>query len=146
MSVRVAINGFGRIGRAVFRIIAERPDAGIEVVIDLRVAGERDWDEASVAETLGLAYHNVPIPGQEPFDVATFDEIETLLLEHPSSKILVHCSSGNRAAAWITTHLVRQHGLSSADAVAIGRRAGMTKPAIVTKTKTFLELSSAERS
>jgi len=32
MSVRVAINGFGRIGRAVFRIIAERPEAGIEVV------------------------------------------------------------------------------------------------------------------
>ena len=32
MSVRVAINGFGRIGRAVFRIIAERPDSGIEVV------------------------------------------------------------------------------------------------------------------
>ena len=32
MSVRVAINGFGRIGRAVFRIIAERPDASIEVV------------------------------------------------------------------------------------------------------------------
>jgi glyceraldehyde 3-phosphate dehydrogenase len=32
MSVRVAINGFGRIGRAVFRIIAERPDAGISVV------------------------------------------------------------------------------------------------------------------
>ncbi len=32
MTVRVAINGFGRIGRAVFRIIAERPDSGIEVV------------------------------------------------------------------------------------------------------------------
>ena len=32
MSIRVAINGFGRIGRAVFRIIAERPDSGIEVV------------------------------------------------------------------------------------------------------------------
>jgi glyceraldehyde 3-phosphate dehydrogenase (phosphorylating) len=29
---RVAINGFGRIGRAVFRIIAGRPDSGIEVV------------------------------------------------------------------------------------------------------------------
>ena len=29
---RVAINGFGRIGRAVFRIIAEREDSGIEVV------------------------------------------------------------------------------------------------------------------
>jgi len=32
MSVRVAINGFGRIGRAVFRIIAERQDTPIEVV------------------------------------------------------------------------------------------------------------------
>ncbi|MEE9227571.1 MAG: type I glyceraldehyde-3-phosphate dehydrogenase [Acidimicrobiia bacterium] len=32
MTVRVAINGFGRIGRAVFRIITERPDSGIEVV------------------------------------------------------------------------------------------------------------------
>jgi glyceraldehyde 3-phosphate dehydrogenase len=29
---RVAINGFGRIGRNVFRIIASRPDSGIEVV------------------------------------------------------------------------------------------------------------------
>ena len=32
MSIRVAINGFGRIGRAVFRIIAERPESDIEVV------------------------------------------------------------------------------------------------------------------
>ncbi|HEY6627802.1 MAG TPA: type I glyceraldehyde-3-phosphate dehydrogenase [Acidimicrobiia bacterium] len=30
--VNVAINGFGRIGRAVFRIIASRPDSGISVV------------------------------------------------------------------------------------------------------------------
>jgi glyceraldehyde 3-phosphate dehydrogenase len=29
---RVAINGFGRIGRAVFRIIASRPESGIDVV------------------------------------------------------------------------------------------------------------------
>ena len=32
MTTRVAINGFGRIGRAVFRIIMERPDADIDVV------------------------------------------------------------------------------------------------------------------
>jgi len=30
--VNVAINGFGRIGRAVFRIIASRPDSGLKVV------------------------------------------------------------------------------------------------------------------
>ena len=32
MTVRVAINGFGRIGRSVFRIIARRPETGIDVV------------------------------------------------------------------------------------------------------------------
>ncbi len=31
-AMKVAINGFGRIGRAVYRIIAEQPDAGIEIV------------------------------------------------------------------------------------------------------------------
>jgi glyceraldehyde 3-phosphate dehydrogenase len=30
--MRVAINGFGRIGRSVFRVIAERPESGIEIV------------------------------------------------------------------------------------------------------------------
>jgi glyceraldehyde 3-phosphate dehydrogenase len=32
VSIKVAINGFGRIGRAVFRIIASRPEGDIEVV------------------------------------------------------------------------------------------------------------------
>ncbi len=30
--MKVAINGFGRIGRAVYRIIAEQPDSGIQIV------------------------------------------------------------------------------------------------------------------
>jgi glyceraldehyde 3-phosphate dehydrogenase len=29
---RIAINGFGRIGRSVYRVISQRPDAGIEIV------------------------------------------------------------------------------------------------------------------
>ncbi|HUG74766.1 MAG TPA: type I glyceraldehyde-3-phosphate dehydrogenase [Acidimicrobiia bacterium] len=32
MTIRVAINGFGRIGRTVYRVISERPDSGIEIV------------------------------------------------------------------------------------------------------------------
>ncbi|NIR38190.1 MAG: erythrose-4-phosphate dehydrogenase, partial [Actinobacteria bacterium] len=30
--MKVAINGFGRIGRSVFRVIAQRPESGIEIV------------------------------------------------------------------------------------------------------------------
>ena len=35
MSVRVGINGFGRIGRSVFRILSDRPDVEVAVVNDL---------------------------------------------------------------------------------------------------------------
>ncbi len=30
--MKIAINGFGRIGRSVFRVVAQRPEAGIEIV------------------------------------------------------------------------------------------------------------------
>jgi glyceraldehyde 3-phosphate dehydrogenase len=43
MAVRIAINGFGRIGRAVFRIVAERQDLEIVAIND-------------IAETNALAY------------------------------------------------------------------------------------------
>ena len=32
MTVKVGINGFGRIGRSVFRVINQRPESGIEIV------------------------------------------------------------------------------------------------------------------
>ena len=35
MSVRVGINGFGRIGRSVLRILADRPDIEVAVINDL---------------------------------------------------------------------------------------------------------------
>lgn len=35
MTVRVGINGFGRIGRSVFRILAEREDTEVVLVNDL---------------------------------------------------------------------------------------------------------------
>ena len=35
MAVRIAINGFGRIGRAVFRILAERSDIEIVAINDI---------------------------------------------------------------------------------------------------------------
>ena len=35
MTIRVGINGFGRIGRTVFRILADRPDVEVVVINDL---------------------------------------------------------------------------------------------------------------
>ncbi len=68
MSVRVAINGFGRIGRAVFRIIAERPDAGIEVVA---------INDLADGDVLAYLLKNDSVMGQFAGDVHTADGVMT---------------------------------------------------------------------
>ena len=68
MSVRVAINGFGRIGRAVFRIIAERPDSGIEVVAINDLADD---------DVLAYLLKNDSVMGQFAGEVQTADGIMT---------------------------------------------------------------------
>ena len=35
MTIRVGINGFGRIGRSVFRILADRPEVEVVCINDL---------------------------------------------------------------------------------------------------------------
>ena len=68
MSVRVAINGFGRIGRAVFRIIAERPDSGIEVVAINDLADD---------DVLAYLLKNDTVMGQFAGEVHTSDGVMT---------------------------------------------------------------------
>jgi glyceraldehyde 3-phosphate dehydrogenase len=60
--IKVAINGFGRIGRAVFRIIAERPESGIEVL------AINDLADDDVLAYL-LEYDSVMGPFEQPVEV-----------------------------------------------------------------------------
>jgi len=119
---------------------------GVTLVIDLRAPGERDWDEAAVARGLGLEYENVPVPGKAPFSEAAFAQIDEFVEAHPKEQILLHCSTGNRAAAWYTTHLVRRQGMPFAEALEIGRRAGITKPEVVAQTAAFLGVEAPKAS
>jgi glyceraldehyde 3-phosphate dehydrogenase len=68
MSVRVAINGFGRIGRAVFRIIAERPESGIEIVAINDLADD---------DILAYLLKNDTVMGQFDGEVHTADGVMT---------------------------------------------------------------------
>jgi len=85
MSVRVAINGFGRIGRAVFRIIAERPDSGIEVVAINDLADD---------DVLAYLLKNDSVMGQFKGEVSTSDGVMhagghtvQMLMERDPSKL-----------------------------------------------------------
>ena len=52
MAIRVGINGFGRIGRLVFRVLAQRKDFEIVAINDLA-------DAKSLAHLLKYLYHCV---------------------------------------------------------------------------------------
>ncbi|MCP5057656.1 MAG: hypothetical protein GY937_13170 [bacterium] len=110
---------------------------GIAVVINLRDPSEHAWDEKSAVEALGMTYYNVPVRGV-PFDKAAFAEIETLVKQHHGEEILVHCASSNRVGGWLATHLVGSHGMSADEAIAVGRRAGITKEPIAEAVRAFV--------
>jgi protein tyrosine phosphatase (PTP) superfamily phosphohydrolase (DUF442 family) len=128
----------GQLDRAGFEAAKE---TGIDVVINLRAPSELDWDEAAAVESLGMAYYNVPVVGPS-FDPGAFAEIERLVEEHPGQQTLIHCSSSNRAGGWFATHLVDRHEMSLDDALAAGRATGITKDAIVTRVREYLERSA----
>ncbi len=121
--------------------LAEAKARGVEVVINLRdpaELAELGFDEAAAAEALGLAYYNVPVSGSAPFSREAFERIESVVAAHEDAPILIHCSSSNRVGGWLATHLVESHGLSVDEALAVGRRAGITKPAIEAKVRAYL--------
>jgi len=119
-------------------------DAGVEVVIDLRDPSERSWDEAVVVQGLGIEYHNVPITGAT-FDPAGIERIDSLVAANKDRQILLHCSSSNRVGGWLATHLVEHEDMPIEDALAIGRRAGITKPPVEERVRAYLLGQGARR-
>jgi uncharacterized protein (TIGR01244 family) len=130
---------------------SEQPDAAtfaeaakhdVQVVIDLREPGETDWDEEAAAKEAGLQYYNVPVAGSgESLDEAAMQKISALAEQHRDNGILLHCSSGNRASAWLAVHLVKDHGMAVEPSIAIARKAGLDKPPVEARVRTYLGVS-----
>jgi uncharacterized protein (TIGR01244 family) len=102
----------------------------IEVVINLRSAEEikgLNFDPKDGAESLKLTYYNLPFFKDGELDKDTIAKIESTFMTHHKAgqKVLVNCSSGNRAAAWFATHFANHHGDPIDKAISEGQAAGM---------------------
>jgi glyceraldehyde 3-phosphate dehydrogenase len=64
--MKIAINGFGRIGRSVFRVVSQRPDSGIEIVAINDIADD---------EMTGYLLKYDTVMGQFPGDVTVADGV-----------------------------------------------------------------------
>lgn len=99
----------------------------IKTVINLRPAAEmKDFDEEAAVKKLEMTYINIPIDEKSKLSAQTLDEIEAAVKANEGN-ILIHCSSGNRAGAWLAYHLVKAHQMDGKEALKIAKKAGMKK-------------------
>ncbi len=101
-------------------------DAGVHTVINLRAPGEKgEWDEAAKAKEMGLNYVNIPVSGAKDLTrqkVELFNDV----LRKEQFPFLVHCSSSNRVGAMMALRAYWFQGKSAEQALAIGKKAGLT--------------------
>ena len=132
--------------------IADQPDeaglrqareSAVSVVINLREPSELSWDERTVVESLGMTYYNVPVAREAPLSSEQMAEIEEIVQRHGGQQVLIHCSTANRAAAWLATHLVHEHAMALDDALTVARQAGLTKADAEAKVRSLLGSTAA---
>ena len=113
---------------------------GVTTIINSRYPSEMDWDEKSAAENLGLEYISIPISKtSDTFDPGTIAQIDAIVGERKGQKILMHCSSGNRVAAWYAIHLVDKRDMTEGDALDVARKNGLTREGMEKRVHTYLD-------
>ena len=102
--------------------------AGITQVFNLRTDAEGDFSfEAAGARNAGAAYGRCPM-GHEP-GAEALDAFRARLRALPQgARILVHCASGNRAAAALMAYWTLDQGMPLLEARDLARKAGMKNP------------------
>src|SRR5690349_7512784 len=101
--------------------------AGYRTVIDLRpLAEDHGFDEEKAARKAKLEYTNIGVT-PDTLDASTVKYFLTVLsnAERPA---LIHCSSGNRAAALYYAWLVLENGMPEDQALERARAAGLSAP------------------
>lgn len=120
-------------------------ERGIATVIDLRGPDEGTAATAALVEAAGLAHHAVPFPRGAPFDRAAVQRVAALVAAAPPGAVLVHCASGQRAAAWWAADLVAGHDVPVETALAAAHAAGLVKEDTAAAVRRFAAEDRARR-
>lgn len=120
------------------KTLAER---GFKTVINLRTAEEMaqlGFDEAAVVQENGMTYVNVPMRGDIP-DEVSLQRIFKALDGAADGRVFMHCGSSNRVGAVWALYRAKQAGLSGAEAIEEGKKAGLRAPTLEEQVKAFIE-------
>lgn len=124
----------GQPSREQFDMLREN---GYRAVINLRTAEEQGaWDEKREAIVQKIGYAHIPIAGPDDLTKEKVKEFDEALSQAPSdAKVLVHCGSSNRVGAMLALRAFWEQEASAEEALALGKKAGMTSLEGAVKTK-----------
>lgn len=106
-------------------VAAER--GGVRHIVNARDIGEFDaWDEGDLVDSLGMAYHRVPIGSPADLDREAVNAFDRILAEIGDEPALLHCASGNRIGALYALRAGWIQGEDPETAIAIGTAHGLT--------------------
>lgn len=110
---------------------------GVTTVINLRAPGElSDRDEAAEVQAAGMQYVSIPVASADDINDANAKRLHDALNAAPGG-VLVHCASSNRAGALLGLEQATYAKLPKADAIELGRKAGMKS--LETRLQTLLD-------
>lgn len=111
------------------------PAQGVRTVIDLRPDSEdHGYDEARELQQRKLKYLRLPIAGAQDLTPANANALKKLL-DESGDGVLLHCASGNRAGALLALMAAQEEHLPPAQALELGKQAGMKSLAPVVAEK-----------
>ena len=114
-------------GRPAPEHLAKAADLGVKVVVNLCPPAESPgFDEAAVVASLGMSYVNIPVAGAGDLTPANVALLAAALEGHGEQhRAMLHCASGNRVGAMLALKAKQIDGKSTAEALDIGRAAGL---------------------
>jgi len=102
--------------------------AGVRHVINFRPPEETPgFNEAAIATQSNLAYYNIPVSGAADLTRDKVKLLDNVLNKIGNEKVILHCSSGNRAGALMALRAAWIEGASAEQAIEAGERHGLTK-------------------
>jgi protein tyrosine phosphatase (PTP) superfamily phosphohydrolase (DUF442 family) len=112
----------GQPSEADFKIIG---DLGVRTVIDLRMPGEINWNEAAVVQQDGMRYVALPFRTPEQLTPELLDQALAELRDQSARPLLLHCASNNRCGAVWYAYRRLDGGLSPDAALAEAKTVGL---------------------
>jgi protein tyrosine/serine phosphatase len=102
-------------------------ELGIKTVISLRGENEITTDERKEAESLGLHYESVPLPGLNRPSSKDVERILALINAPENQPVFVHCNHGkDRTGTIVAVYRITHDGWTSEQAKAEAKRYGMS--------------------